>query len=385
MNSETRTSRILRTSLSTALPVGAAGGLLSAVGYVVDPTQFARSYLLAFVFWLQLPLGCLAIVLLHELVGGSWGRLLQPLASTTAATVPLFVALFIPVWWHIDVLFPWHETAAQSNGHISEEKRLYLNETAFTWRSGGYFLAWSLGSVLVTRWSVRPGGRVGEVDAGRRQRFAAIGLLLFVLTVSFAAIDWLMSLEPAWYSSIYGGLAVMGVVLAAWCFVVGITGLLSPDTGEPSEPAVQQFHDVGNLLLAFLMVWVYFALSQFLIIWSGDLPEETVWYRDRLAGGWQWFVPAIAIGHFVVPFTMLLSRSVKRTPRHLAAVAGGLLLMRLVDLYWSVMPAFSPRRFAVHWLDFAALAAVGGVWLAVLAALLIRRLRHQEHDSISHD
>jgi hypothetical protein len=151
------------------------------------------------------------------------------------------------------------------------------------------------------------------------------------------------------------------------------------------DSAVQAFHDVGNLLLAFLLVWVYFAFSQFLIIWSGDLPEEAVWYHNRLAGGWQWFAPAIVVGHFVIPFALLLSRDVKRAPRRLAVVAGGLLLMRFVELYWSTMPAFSPRRITAHWLDLAAPAAIGGVWLAVFALLLSRRLRHEVEGASSHD
>lgn len=375
-----RTRQTLAACRWAALAVGGVGGAASVVGYATEPSQFARSYLLAFVFWLGVPLGCLAIALLHELVGGRWGELLRPFVSTAYVTIPLFVALFTPLWWRMEAVYPWHEAAFSSSegisAKISPEKRLYLNPTGFTWRSGGYFVLWCLGSVTCFRWSVSRERRAQTKNPRGRQRLAAIGVLMFVVTVSFAGVDWLMSLEPTWYSSIYGALVVVGMVLTAWCFVLVIAGLSRSDNeSRPCADQTQAFHDVGNLLLAFLLVWMYFAFSQFLIIWSGDLPEETAWYRDRLSGGWQWFVPAIVIGHFVVPFTLLLSRDVKRTPRYLAAAAGIVLLMRFIDLYWNVMPAFSPRRFTAHWLDVATVAGVGGLWLAVFATVLIRRYR----------
>jgi hypothetical protein len=199
------------------------------------------------------------------------------------------------------------------------------------------------------------------------------GLLLFTLTMTFASIDWVMSLEPHWYSTIYGILFIGGQVLSAWAFVIPVLVRIAERPPFSAYITADQFHDLGKLLLAFVMIWSYFAFSQFLIIWSGNLPEETPWYLNRLRGGWQWLGGAEIVVHFALPFLVLLSRDLKRNGPMLAAVALGVLFMRFVDLFWMIQPAFSPGAFALHWLDAVTLVGVGGLWLSQLIGQLKTR------------
>jgi hypothetical protein len=227
-----------------------------------------------------------------------------------------------------------------------------------------YFGVWLLLARFLNRWSLEQDSIPQEQQGVRLEYLSRGGLLLYSLTMTFASIDWVMSLEPHWFSTIYGLLFVGGQVLSAFAFVIPILMLLTDRPPMSEIVSADQFQDLGKLLLAFIMLWAYFSFSQFLIIWAGNLPEETPWYVNRLHGGWQWIGVAQIVLHFALPFGILLSRDLKRNARLLSMVAIGVVSMRFVDLYWLVTPAFSPRVLSVHWLDLATLVGVGGVWLA---------------------
>jgi hypothetical protein len=225
----------------------------------------------------------------------------------------------------------------------------------------------------LVRWS-REQDDTGDPDVVRRLQFLGRGaLLLYTLTMTFAAVDWAMSLEPHWFSTIYGILLIGGQVLSAFAFVIPVLVLITDREPFTALITAEQFHDLGKLMLAFVMLYAYFAFSQFLIIWSGNLPEETPWYLARLHGGWQYVAVAVVLFQFVLPFAILLSRNLKRNARRLAVVALVVLGARLLDLFWLLKPAFSPAQFAIHWMDVAAVLGVGGLWLS----FFVWRLRDQ--------
>jgi hypothetical protein len=290
--------------------------------------------------------------MLQYLTGGRWGALLRRLLESSSRTLILLAVLFVPVLLGVNYLYKWtHEDL----GHRS----YYLNVPAFAARALVYFAVWVTISFFLNRWS-----RGEEGEPPRRFRLlSAWGLVLFGLTITFASIDWVMSLEPHWYSSIYPVLFATGQVMAGLAFAVAVLLLLAtyPAVGRWLGPA--PLRDLGNLLLAFVMLWAYMAISQFLLIWSGNLPEENVWYIKRSEHGWQVVALALAVLHFTLPFLLLLSRDVKQSRGGLLAVAGLILVMHFVDVLWWVQPAFEGGLYFWWLLDVVALAGLGGVWV----------------------
>ncbi len=356
-----------------ALVVGAAGVVLCGVGVFFNPVQFFRSYLLAYLFWLGIPLGCLAILMLHHLVGGAWGALIRRVLEAGTRTLPLLVFLFVPLLFGVHELYLWARPEVVANDLLLQRKSSYLNIPFFMLRSALYFVVWLAVSYLLNKWSLRQ-DRTGADPFERRMRLlSGPGLVLYVVTATFAYVDWMMSLEPHWFSTIYGILAIVGQLLATLAFAVVVTALLvdAPPLSDLMSPG--HVHDLGNLLLAFVMVWAYMAISQFLIIWSGNLPEEITWYLHRTQGGWEWVGLALILFYFGLPFFLLLSRGIKQHVRRLAWVAGAMLGMHGVDVFWRVVPAFQPSGVAVHWMDVAALMGVGGIWMAVFVWQLRER------------
>ncbi|HSF33441.1 MAG TPA: hypothetical protein VLK82_23590 [Candidatus Tectomicrobia bacterium] len=356
-----------------ALVVGAAGVVLCGVGVFFNPVQFFRSYLLAYLFWLGIPLGCLAILMLHHLVGGAWGALIRRVLEAGTRTLPLLVFLFVPLLFGVHELYLWARPEVVANDLLLQRKSSYLNIPFFMLRSALYFVVWLAVSYLLNKWSLRQ-DRTGADPFERRMRLlSGPGLVLYVVTATFAYVDWMMSLEPHWFSTIYGILAIVGQLLATLAFAVVVTALLvdAPPLSDLMSPG--HVHDLGNLLLAFVMVWAYMAISQFLIIWSGNLPEEITWYLHRTQGGWEWVGLALILFYFGLPFFLLLSRGIKQHVQRLAWVAGAMLGMHGVDVFWRVVPAFQPSGVAVHWMDVAALMGVGGIWMAVFVWQLRER------------
>jgi hypothetical protein len=348
-----------------ALIAGVVSLGICAAGGLASPAQFFRSYLVAYMFFFGIGIGSMAILMIHHITGGAWGAVIRRLLESSTRTLPLMVVLFLPLVFGMHQLYEWTHPEIVAHDPTLQHKAPYLNIPFFLVRAVSYFGVWLLLMRYLNRWSLEQDATLDPSPARRLELLSRGGLLLIGLTMSFAAIDWLMSLEPHWFSTIYGILIMGGQVLTAMAFVIPLAALLADDERGPLAHVIskEQFHDLGKLLLAFVMLWTYFALSQFLIIWSANLPEEIPWYLRRLRGGWQWLGIIIILGHFVLPFLLLLSRDIKRRARTLAVVAVLVIVARLIDLYWMITPAFYPNGITVHWMDLLTVVGVGGVWL----------------------
>jgi hypothetical protein len=353
------------------LMIGVVAFVALLAGRFLDPTQFYRSYLLGYSLWAGIALGCLGILMLQHLSGGAWGVVLRRILEAGARTLPFLFLLFTPLLTGIGRLYPWADPQRVASDPLLQHKSAYLNPLGFSLRAIVYFAIWSTLAWLLGRWSEEQDRSGDPALVDRLARLSGAGIALYVLTMTFASVDWLMSLEPHWFSTIYGIFIVMGQTLSAMSFAILVLALLAGREPLKGKIAARHFHDLGKLLFAFVMIWSYFAFSQFLIIWAGNLPEEIPWYLKRLTGGWQWFGLALALLQFAFPFVLLLSARLKKDPRRLSQVAAFLLAMRLVDMAWMIGPAFHPGQLSIHWMDLAAPVAVGGIWLA----LFLRNLR----------
>jgi len=358
---------------SRALIVGIAGLALCGVGAIFDAPQFFRSYLLAFVFWIGIALGCLAILMLQHMSGGAWGLVIRRVLEAATRTFPILAALFVPVALGIPFIYEWANAAAVEVSPVLQHKHFYLNIAFFIGRAIFYFAVWNLVSYLLNKWS-REQDLTGERDLTRKlQGLSGPGLVLYGLTVTFASIDWVMSLDPTWFSTIFGMLFMGGQGLSAMAFTIAVIVVLS--NYKPMSEVIQprHLHDLGKLMLAFLMLWAYFAFSQFLIIWSGNIPEEVTWYTRRLHSSWRYIGLALVLLHFALPFVLLLSRDLKRNARTITIIAILIFVMRYVDLYWMTGPEFHEGHFAVSWMDLIMPIGIGGVWLWYFASQLKTR------------
>lgn len=363
-----------------ALIAGLAGLALCAIGAFFSRQQFFQSYLLAYLFWTGIALGSLAVLMLHILVGGSWGVPIRHLLESGSRMLPLMALLFVPLLFGLEDLYVWARPEAIAQERIVQAKIPYLSVPFFLVRSVLYFAIWVGLAYLLNRW-LRQQERTAAPSLGRRlQRLSAVGILLYVLTMTFASIDWVMSLEPLWFSTIFGLLFVTGQALVTFAFSIVALVLLTRNTSLSHLIRPAQFHDLGNLLLTFVVLWLYMSFSQYLIIWSGNLPEESIWYAHRTQGGWRLVIIAVIAFQFFLPLLLLLFRFVKRREQFLAGVAAMILVMRLVDLFWLVAPAFHRGGLYVHWLDLAAPIGIGGIWMAVFAGLLKERPLLPLHD-----
>lgn len=355
---------LLHRSPRAMLGAGVLGLAVAGAGALIDPAQFFRSYLIAYLFWSGIALGSLALISLNHVSGGRWGIVVRRICESATRTLPLLLLLFLPLLFGLSSLYEWARPEEVAHDALLQHKALYLNVPFFIVRLAIYFAVWIVLSRLLSRWSLEQDASGDPIYVRRFQLLGRGGLVLYALTMTFAAVDWVMSLEPHWYSTIYGILIIGGQVLSAFAFVIPVLMMVATRPPFSAVVTAERFHDLGKLLLAFVMLYAYFAFSQFLIIWAANLPEETPWYLKRLAGGWQWVAIALVLFHFALPFAILLSRNLKRDARRLAVIAFVVLCARLVDIYWLVTPVFSPGRLAVHWMDFAALFGVGGVWLS---------------------
>ena len=361
-----------------SLLVGVVALGLCAIGAFFNLDQFFRSYLVAYLLWLGTALGCLTIAMIQQLTGGTWGVVIRRMLEAGTRTMPLMALLFVPFFWGTRHLYSWMSPDGTLDAPALNHP--YLNVPFFFLRATFYFVCWLMLVYLLNKWSGEH-DRSGDFHLVRKIRLlSAAGLVLYVITATFAAVDWVMSLEPHWYSTIYGVLFMGGQVLSAFAFVIVMSALLARDKPLADIVRPEHFHDLGNLLLAFVMLWAYFGFSQYLIIWSGNLPAEIPWYVRRLHGGWQWLGIVLIVFHFFVPFLLLLGRTVKRRVSLLATVAGGILFMRWVDLFWFTAPAFHPEGVFIHWMDVMAPVGIGGIWLAVYISQLKGRPLLPIHD-----
>jgi hypothetical protein len=362
---------------NAAFVAGAAGLGLSALCALIGVdwrVQFFRSYLWAYTYCLGVPLGCLVVLMIQHLTGGMWGFALRRLLEAATRTLPVLAVLFVPLAFGLRDLYEWADQAAvDADKDLQHKAQYYLNRDLVLLRVPIYFAVWIGLAFLLNLWSRREDASTDTQPDRRFRLLSGPGIGLYGLTMTFAAIDWVMSLEPHWYSTIYGPMFGMGQVLSGFSFVLIVAFLLRD--AAPLGPALSRavLGDCGKLLLAFVMVWTYLSFSQFLLIWSGNLEEEIRWYLARSDGAWLWVAIALAVFHFALPFALLLSRDLKRDPRRLAAVAALVLGMEAVNLLWLIMPAFAerpvetspgnPGLFSALVLCPAALVGVGGVWL----------------------
>ena len=342
--------------------VGVVALAACIVGAFASPDQFFRSYLIGYLLWIGVALGSLALLMLQHLITGQWGWIGRRSFEAAARTLWLLAMGFIPIVIGLSRIYVWADSGHIVGDALLEHKTPYLNVSFFLVRAGIYFTIWIGLATLLSRWS-RQQDQGNTSVAGRFQLGSGLGLLLFALTASFASVDWIMSIEPHWFSTIYGLQFIVGLILTALAFTVPILLLLS--SYEPMKDRIRpsHLHDYGNLILAFVMLWAYLAFSQYLITWTGNLPEEIPWYLNRTRGGWQWVGLILVVFHFAVPFAVLLSRTAKRSARVLSRVAVAILVLRLIDFIWLVAPAYA-SEFTVHWMDILAPIGIGGLWLS---------------------
>jgi hypothetical protein len=351
--------------------VGVIFSVLAVVGIFVFPNgreQFCHAYLLGFMAWLGVALGSMAILMIRHLTGGGWGMVIRRILGAAMRTLPLLAVLFIPIILGMHKLYIWAQPLdniadKHLREHLQDITKTYLTTNGFIIRAVFYFAVWNLLSFLLSMWS-KQSDRPGAPD--NTPRFKAVsgpGLILYGFTISFAAIDWVMSLDPSWVSTIFGLVILIGQVLSAMCFAVVVERILF-NYKPMSELLKPDFvHDHGKWMLAFTMVWAYFNFSQWLIIWAGNLPSEIMFYLTRLNGGWGYIGLILVLFHFVVPFVILLSRPFKRDIRKLVWLAVWLMVMRYVDLFWIIEPNFS-KTLSLTWADGVVPIAIGGFWLA---------------------
>lgn len=349
-----------------ALIVGVVVLIACALGAIFRPGQFFRSYLFSYLFYLGLTLGSMAVAMLQYLSGGAWGIVLRRVSESASRTIWMLILLFIPICIGIPWLYSWSHPDVVASDPILQHKHVYLNVPFFIGRAVFYFAGWWLFVHFLNKWSHEQDVTGRDPRARRLQLLSGPGLVFYGLTVTFAAVDWVMSLNPHWFSTIFGLIFMAGQGLSALSFAIALLVILSAE-GGPLAGVIgpRHFQDIGKLLLTFTMLWAYFSYSQLLIIWSGNLADEIPWYMARLKGGWQWIGMLLVIFHFALPFALLLSRSFKRRGRTIVRIAALIIVMRFIDLFWMVEPAPAKPSLHIDWMDILVPIGLGGLWLAM--------------------
>jgi hypothetical protein len=357
---------------------GAIAGVLGLVATALlglkSPRETLLAYLVAFLYWLGLALGGMTLVLANNIAGARWNVTVRRLGETLGAAIPIFAILFLPlllgakhVWFWVSPVGPMSEETIR----LLEHKRPYLNMPSFTIRAAVYFIIWSVYGLRLRQLSVQQDSSGDPLLTQKMRSISPLGLLLFILSITFAAFDWLMSLQPTWYSTIFGLYVYAGAFVSSMALVcLIVTGLRAALTPWGNLITVDQQHNLGKLLLAFTAFWAYMAFSQYMLIWAGNLPEELQWIISRSRGVWRPVGQLILVGHFVIPFFLLLSRDLKRSTRGLAAVAVWILAIHYVDLYWIVMPAADYTTLGFNAAHLTSFIGVGGVAIATVTFLL---------------
>lgn len=348
---------LLRGGLAALL----AGGLPTAIGWAVEPAQASHAYLFAFSTCFSLVAGMLFLVLIGNASNARWFVPLRRFAEDVVAVLPLFLVLLLPILLSLGHLYPWAgdvHALPPAEAHLVEKKLGWLNRPFFTARALSYVVALGAVAEALRRWSRRQDRQDAERLRARMVGFSAVALTVVAFLVSFAAWDWVMSLNPAWFSNVYGVYYFGGGFVAALSLVAWRIARAGAPLGSGHSFAV------GRLMLAFTIFWMYIGFAQTMLVWLVDLPDEVTWYLDRWAGGWQGFGVALLVAHFALPFALLLSQPLKMRPRALAGVAAVILPAHVMDHYYLVLPELHPEAFAPHWLDLSALVAVSGACVA---------------------
>jgi hypothetical protein len=377
---------VAHTILQRSLGVGLLFGVASLILALVPATreQFFHSYLIGFIFWLGITLGSMCFLMIQHLTGGRWGMVIRRPLEAGMNTLPLMAALFIPLAAAgLPYLYTGnHETVGGWAGwlhyqgpdaHLQMMSHSYLTVGGYIWRTIIYFVIWFLLAFFLNRWSREQDNPPVQNLAPRFRTLSAPGIILYAFTISFALIDWVMSIDPHWYSTIFGFIFIVGQCLCAMCMMVVIERILLPYPPMDALIKPKEVHDHGKLMLTFILLWAYFSFSQLLIIWAGNLPMEIRFYARRLYSGWEVIGLGLVIFHFALPFLFLLSRPFKRNVRSLVWLAVLLIFMRYIDLFWYVEPSFH-KTLTFYWgylLDLVVPIAMGGFWMA----LFFRNLR----------
>jgi hypothetical protein len=358
-----------------ALVVAGLGAVACGIGFFLSPQYFFRAYLVGWVYWVGVALGCTAVMMLHHMTRGAWGLVIRRVLEAASRTLPWMLLLSLPLFFFgLDDLYSWARPEVVAGDHLLQVKQPYLNATFFFVRLAIYFLLWYGFAWVLNRMSLRQDAAAPDPVLTRRmQLIAGPGLAAYCLAVTFASVDWLMSIDAHWFSTLYGVYLMGSQGLSALGFLIAFGLWLSRRKPMDSILQSRHFHDWGKLFFAFVMLWAYFSFSQFLIIWAGNLPEEISWYLDRTRHGWQFVALSLGAFHFALPFVLLLSRDLKRNAKRLAGVALLMLVMRLVDVLWQVEPGFALQSPGFYWLYPAATAAIGGLWLYLFLRELKKR------------
>ena len=357
-----------RQRLSLLVAVGGAIGII--IGLMFDADHFFRSYLMSFLMCFALALGCLSIQMLQFLSGGKWGVSIERILEAASRTLPLVGVLFIPVIFGMHSLYPWTHADVVAADEVLQHKHIYLNTPFFIIRAILFFVIWAGGAWFLHKYAADQYRRGNYVAV---RRISAVGLVVYVFTLTFAAIDWAQSLQPHWYSTMWGFLFVAQQGLTAIPFVITAGVLLSRDESYSRLFTHERLHDLGKLFLMFVMLWAYFSFAQFLIIWEGNLKEEIPWYFERMATSWGWIGVILIVLQFAVPFVILLSRPAKKNGFIMLGLSGLVLLMRQIDLFWIVMPDQYRAGIQVHWLDIVTPIALLALWHAAFIREIRRR------------
>lgn len=343
-----------------ALIVAGVGALGCGVGIAVSGLpQFFRSYLVGFIFVFGFSFGCLCLQMLHTLSGGAWGVLARKPFHAASSTMPVVALLFVPVIIGMKSLYPWANPDVVAHDHLIQHKVAYLNQPFFIGRVVFYFAVWCFLALALYRRAARRGSR--ERASRTMRMIAGPGILASGLTMTFAAIDWVQSLDPHWVSTMLGPLVIVGTLLSSMAFTIIM--VTSEERTKADPLPIPALHDLGNLLLVFTLVWAYFSFSQYLIIYAGNMVEDAAWFVHRTEHGWQHIALGLIVLHFAVPFLVLLSRRTKRSPQAVRRVAIGILVMRLVEIFWFAAPNWLHHGVKVHWMDITAPMLVLGLWL----------------------
>jgi hypothetical protein len=355
--------------------LGVIGLMLTIVGAFVDKEQFFRSYLWAYMFWVGLSVGCLAWLMVQYLTGGAWGVMIRRVAESAAKTIPMWLLFFVPIIIGIPFLYgnSWANAAVVAKDPILQHKAAYLNYNFFILRAFIYLGVWSFCGWFFNKWSDREDQEGGLKPRQTMAKLAAPGIIFYGFAVTFMATDWIMSVNAEWFSTMFGLLFIAGQALSSMSFMVCVMVMLSAYKPMSDLLTKRHMHDLGKLMLATTMLFAYFSFSQFLITWAGNLPDEIPCYKHRLEGGWQSLGLFLVIGHFALPFALLLSSDLKKNFKMLRRVAVLIIVMRMIGVFWETVPEFFPYHIHVSWMDFTAPIGLGGVWLAFFLTNLLKR------------
>ncbi|MCC6849792.1 MAG: quinol:cytochrome C oxidoreductase [Deltaproteobacteria bacterium] len=358
------------TGVGGALAVAGVGASVALAG---GTPQFYFSWLVAYLFFLSIALGGLFFVLVLAVSRAGWGVSLRRVVENVMATLPVFAVLFVPIWLGRHELYAWARPEEVAKSALLRGKAPFLNEDFWFVRAILYFVAWSALATFFSTQSQKQDETGDERISARMRGIAPVGIILFALSTTFCSIDWMMSLEPEWYSTMYGVYFFSGAVIAIFSFVILLVQFAYTQGALRGVVTTEHLHDVGKLLFGFTIFWAYIAFSQYFLIWYGNIPEETVYYMKRQVGSWQSVGMLLAYGHFLLPFFFLMPRAAKRSSALLVIAAVWQLFMHFLDLHWAIMPVLHPESARPGFVDLAAFSAVGGVFLAAIGWVSSRR------------